>query len=47
MSVDLDVLRQLSDPTGGYSQLVALSADLSSTVIHIVDDDDTDIRSGG
>jgi Ca-activated chloride channel family protein len=36
--VDLDLLRQLTDPTGGYSQLVPSSADLSSNVIHIADD---------
>ena len=36
--VDLDLLRQLTDRTGGYSQLVASSANLSSTVIQIADD---------
>jgi Ca-activated chloride channel family protein len=36
--VDLDLLKQLTDPTGGYSQLVASSANLSSTVIQIADD---------
>ena len=36
--VDLELLQQLTDPTGGYSQLVASSANLSSTVIQIADD---------
>jgi Ca-activated chloride channel family protein len=36
--VDVDLLRQLTDPTGGYAQLVSSSADLSSTVIRIADD---------
>ena len=36
--VDLELLQQLTEPTGGYAQLVASSANLSSTVIQIADD---------
>jgi Ca-activated chloride channel homolog len=36
--VDIDVLRQLTDPTGGYAQLVSSSAGLVPTVISIADD---------
>jgi len=36
--VDVDQLRQLTDPTGGYTQLASSSADLPSTVISIADD---------
>ena len=32
------VLLRLTDPTGGYTQLVSASADLPSTVISIADD---------
>jgi hypothetical protein len=32
------MLRQLTDPTGGYTQLVSSSGDLASTVITIADD---------
>jgi VWFA-related protein len=36
--VDVEMLRQLTDPTGGYTQLVSSSGDLASTVITIADD---------
>jgi hypothetical protein len=36
--VDVDVLRQLTDPTGGYTQLAPSTTDLRSTVISIADD---------
>ena len=36
--IDADQLHRLTDPTGGYTQLVATSAGLSPTVIRIVDD---------
>ena len=36
--IDVDELRRLTDPTGGYTQLVPTSATLSSTVIRIIDD---------
>ena len=36
--VDVDLLRQLSDPTGGYTQLRSSSADLPSGIISIADD---------
>ena len=36
--VDVDVLRQLTDPTGGYTQLAPSTTDLPSTVISIADD---------
>jgi VWFA-related protein len=36
--IDVAELRRLTDPTGGYTQLVPTSATLSSTVIRIIDD---------
>jgi Ca-activated chloride channel homolog len=36
--IDVDAMRALTDPTGGYTQLVPTSATLSSTIIRIVDD---------
>jgi Ca-activated chloride channel family protein len=36
--IDVNELRRLTDPTGGYTQLVPTSATLTSTVIRIVDD---------
>ena len=36
--VDVDLLRRLTDPTGGYTQLASSTADLPSTVISIADD---------
>ena len=36
--VDVDLLRRLTDPTGGYTQLASSTADLASTVISIADD---------
>jgi Ca-activated chloride channel family protein len=36
--VDVELLKQLSDPTGGYTQLVSSSEQLSSTIISIADD---------
>jgi VWFA-related protein len=36
--IDADQLHRLTDPTGGYTQLVATSAGLSPTVIRIIDD---------
>jgi Ca-activated chloride channel family protein len=36
--VDVDLLRRLTDPTGGYTQVASSTADLPSTVISIADD---------
>jgi Ca-activated chloride channel homolog len=36
--IDVDQLRRLTDPTGGYTQLIPTSATLSANVIRIVDD---------
>ncbi len=36
--IDVDQLRKLTDPTGGYTRLIATSAELSATLIRIVDD---------
>jgi VWFA-related protein len=36
--IDVEQLRSLTDPTGGYTQLIPTSAQLSDTVIHVVDD---------
>ena len=36
--VDVEMLRQLTDPTGGYTEIVSSSGDLASTVITIADD---------
>ena len=36
--VDVEMLRRLTDPTAGYTQLVSSSADLSSSIISIADD---------
>ena len=36
--IDVDQLHRLTDPTGGYTQLIATSAGLSPTVIRIIDD---------
>jgi VWFA-related protein len=36
--IDVDQLKRLTDPTGGYTQLVPTSATLSLTAIRVVDD---------
>jgi Ca-activated chloride channel homolog len=36
--VDVELLQRLTDPTGGYAQLVSSSSDLASTFIRIADD---------
>jgi VWFA-related protein len=36
--IDVDQLRRLTDPTGGYSQIIAASSALPATVIRVVDD---------
>jgi len=36
--VDVDVMRRLTDPTGGYTQLTVSSANLAQSVISIADD---------
>jgi len=36
--IDIDQMRRLTDPTGGYSKLIPTSADLAPAVIEIVDD---------
>ena len=36
--IDMDQIRRLTDPTGGYAQLIPTSEALSPSVIRIVDD---------